>query len=187
MPGTSSYELQRPTRQPALESDVWVPLAQGLITALLLGTSASILLWAGWGVALWPTFPVATSAAAMLTWLWRMGAVGETLWTIERTLGVDLDGDEVVGEPEAHIVTINGGPPPDPAARLRAEFVNFIKGCCAGDTSLRRWEAAGMSRERYQEFRDRLIKAGFAQWNSDDKRQGWKLTAPANHIIERIM
>jgi hypothetical protein len=119
-----------------------------------------------------------------------MDAASETLWTVERTLGMDLDGDDAIGEPErAHIVTItsNGTPLSDPAARLRAEWVRFIQGCCQGNTSMGWWEDQGMGREQYRKFRDKLVEAGFAEWNGEDKRQGWHMTAPANHVIEHIM
>jgi len=157
-----------------------------------LGSSATLGGWYFAQIPLWPTWGVAVGVAIGLAWLWRMGAVGETLWAIERTLGVDLDGDGEVGEPEAHIVTLraNGASAPeDPEVRLRGEFVTFVKGClAAGSTGSRRWEESGMSRLQYNEFRDRLIGAGLARWRNPNRpQQGWEITASEEDIVSRIM
>lgn len=189
----NGFEVQRPTRPPSWESDVAVPLGQAVVTSVILGSSLSAGLWYFAQIPLWPTWAVAVIGALAAAWLWRMGAAGSTLWVVERVLGTDLNRDGEVGQPEAHFVTIraNGSqsPPEDPAMRLRGEFVTFVRGCVASrDTSLRRWEEAGMSRQKYQEFRDRLIGAGFAEWRDPSQpRRGWVITASLETILENIM
>jgi len=186
------YEVQRPVRPPTWESDVAVPLGQSVVTGFVLGSAATVVAWYVWDLPVWPAWGVVVAVAVGGAWLWRMGAAGATLYVVERVLGADLDGDGEIGAPEAHIVTLraNGaGAPEDPEVRLRGEFVTFVRGCAAaGDTSLRRWEEAGMGRQRYEEFRDRLMGGGFARWKDpENRRQGWEITAPADVIIEHIM
>lgn len=53
------------------------------------------------------------------------------------------------------------------------------------DTSARQSERR-VGRERYARFRDILIRAGYAAWNGDDQRSGWRLTAPPQAILSRI-
>ena len=51
---------------------------------------------------------------------------------------------------------------------------------------MRRWEPV-LGRERYVEFRDALIHGGLAEWIDPEKpQQGWRLTRPAEEIIETV-
>ena len=182
------YEVQKPTRHPTIASDVAVPFLQAVITALVLGTAAATILWGFWAVPFFPTWQIASACAFVVSWLWRLGAATETLWAIERVLGTDITGDQVIGKPgeHDHIIIAGGGATTlTPIERKRAQFVEFLHGCEV-DTSMRRWEPI-LGRERYAEFRDALLHGGLAEWiDPDELRQGWRLTRPAEEIIETV-
>lgn len=60
--------------------------------------------------------------------------------------------------------------------------VYFILGCQV-DTSKGRWEAI-VGREKYNLWRDALIKVGWAEWiNADEPRRGWRLTRTTSQIL----
>jgi hypothetical protein len=92
--------VRRPSRPATLESDVIVPLLQSVICATLTALIVLIiaatlqlrkpLLWAtGGGV-----------GTAAVIWIILLRAHQDLLWTVERTVGVDLDRDGVTGAPE---------------------------------------------------------------------------------------
>ncbi len=182
------YEVERPIGQPTITSNVLVPFLQALITGLaggLLVTWGAVMaeLVDGW----WPLWPGPVGFLFSLTFLVKTGAAESTLWTVERFVGADLDGDEKVGKPEAHLVTIRGPEPKitTPEGKLRGEFVKFVRGC-EHDTAMARWEPI-LGREQYREWRDGLIKLGWAEWVNRDRRQGWRLVRPVDEIIRAVM
>lgn len=64
-------------------------------------------------------------------------------------------------------------------------FEQFITGA-ALDSTLERWEPE-IGRNTYQAWRDMLIDAGVASWRSPvNKRLGWRLTATADEVLERL-
>lgn len=91
-------------------------------------------------------------------------------------------------QPRDRVILIN---PPDgsgynsPEERCDGDFVQFVKGC-QEDSSLRRWEKAGLSRQTYAEWRDLLIRSGHAEWISGDRRQGWRLVSDADMILDAL-
>jgi len=123
--------------------------------------------------------------AASLAVTWRFFKA--VVWIAEEATRRDLDRDGWVGEPEPRIITVRGGQPSpveDKKERVREELANFVRGCEV-DTSMRRWEPL-LGRERYLLFRQALLETGHAAWVSDDRRQGWALTAPAEEIVSQF-
>ncbi len=111
----------------------------------------------------------------------------DTLQAMERWTGRDPNGDGDIGG--SHVVLLNTRPnqavQATPEERLRDQLGTFIRGC-ATDTSLRRWQPV-IGRERYQEWRDDMIQAGFAEWNiPGEPRQGWQLTCPVEEVIAAL-
>lgn len=184
------YEVERPMRQPSVASDVMVPFLQSIITGLIVGTGITTLLWHLADAPFWGTWVIIASTSAVAAWLWRLGTVSETLWTVERIIGRDITGDDVVGKPEAHIVTVRGPGVSTltPEERKRVEFIQFIRGIDAtGDSTYRRWQHL-LGRTKYEEFRDALLKTGLAEWIDESNHQrGWRLTMPGEAIITGIM
>ena len=67
----------------------------------------------------------------------------------------------------------------------------FVWWCEQEGTGYDVWEGV-LGRTRYLAWRDSLIKAGWAEWNSygangkPNNTQGWHLKAPANVVCENI-
>jgi len=105
----AEYERRRPSRPATLESDVFVPGLQALITGVTAGVCVGTLV----AVADWPhlaaTIGMGVAAGAMgATWLVLLGTHRKLLWEIERVSGMDWDQDGMVGEP----------PPPPPMTKV---------------------------------------------------------------------
>jgi hypothetical protein len=188
-----TVDLMTPHRAPSVQSDFLVPFFQATTTGFLVGTAIAAVLWALAGSGFVKTSVVAVAVCSALAWLWRLAASHETLWRIERYMG-DLDGDGIRGRPEPgpqqHILALNPyqgrqAQRSDELDRLRGEFVHFVM-ACAVDTSARRWEKK-LGRERYQQWRDVLIKSGYGRWrNEDDPKGGWLLTANPQDVVRAL-
>jgi len=182
------YEVERPRGSPTVEGMVLVPLLQSAITAVPLALLVT------WGLIeldvtrrWWPILGVLAAGSFLLTFLIRCADAQSTLWTVERFIGQDLDGDDVVGDPDHPIILANPARTTTPAERKRAEFVAFVRALATGDTSRGRFED-GLGRARYEEFRDALLQVGAAQWvDADNHRQGWELVADPADIVRAVM
>jgi|GEM_PF-1377682 len=191
-------ETWTPARTPALESDVAVPAAQALITALVAAICMALLTWAvGWS---WRV-PVAILALALTgAWLWRLAKTDALLWTVEGLTGVDLNRDGNIGRPERTFIVAN----PDQAraavtreaqqaarSEEQAELLAFLDRCYLLGTGEHAHgvRASGPERRRYVAARDTLMRLGLAEWKSPgNPRAGWQLTASrhrARQIIEQ--
>jgi len=95
MPAGASWERRQPSRTAELAGDVLVPAMQAIITGLV-GAVVGGLVGGSPGAGL-------TSGAVVfgLAWLVLLLDHRNALWVIERVTGADLDGDQVVGKPEA--------------------------------------------------------------------------------------
>ena len=186
------YEVERPVGKVTVAGQFIVPLLQATvigITAGLLSTwcLADLLeVVDGW----WPAAGVLILAAFGLAFASRMSASESTLWTVERVIGRDITGDDVIGDPQAHIVTITGpgASTSTPEERKRAKFVGFVRAVeASGDGGYERWEPV-LGRDRYLEFRDALLRCGLATWRDpDNHRLGWELTRSAEQIVKAVM
>lgn len=109
-----------------------------------------------------------------------------TIHALERWAKKDFNGDGFQGQPPERIVLVNAarGVPPAPEDARRQQLIYFIKGC-AVNASERRWlPDLG---DLYAEFRDQLIKAGWARWKHPNApQQGWELAATPEEIIANI-
>jgi len=105
---------------------------------------------------------------------------------LERATGVDLDRDGDVGLPGSPFILLNARKQePDPEAKLKAQALEFLRGCEV-DTSARRWEPV-LGRQRYQQWRDALMKAGFAEWlNPQQQKLGWRLKVSWQEIVKHL-
>lgn len=187
-------EIETPHRQPSIEADVIVPGLQALFTGAAVGAGMAAVIWGMWATPFFKTWLVCACVCAGVAWLWRLGAIQETLWRIETVTDVDLDGDGQKGRPrdddDAHLVMVDPyrgqeAQRREQEERLRQLFADFIRGC-AIDTTARLWEKR-IGREQYAKFRDVLIAQGYAAWNSgQDQRGGWRLTVPVEVILAAI-
>lgn len=197
--GHSTLGLTAPTvnraRRPLLtmnertEHGVAVPLEQALVSggfvAGLGAIAMSLLPGAG---AEWIKFGAfAGLLTGGLVWRWAIQEDGRRVWhRIEAALGVDLDGDGVIGDPgpgqpsERLLPVHNAGRP----LGARTRFEQFVKGCELR-TAQNYWEQERkLDRGDYTGWRDTLISLGWAAWRSKHTpKQGWKLLFPPDEII----
>lgn len=190
-----------PVRVAGLVPDVVVPLAQALLTGALLAALVVFLLgelapnFDGNRWAVWFALALAITAAA---WLLLLSDTRRLLWGIEVLTGQDLDGDAQIGRPEVEekLVIVNAEQSAQKSAQREkseraSEFYRFVADLPARGTAARSWEKK-LGRDVYQQYRDALIRLGWARWNSvnDDgtpnERRGWTLTEPVPDILRRI-
>lgn len=179
------HEIRKAQRQPTMQSDVHVPLAQAVITALAFGTMAALLAWAlGWS---WRVPVVVLALAVSLAWLWRLRLLDDLLWTVERFTGHDVNRDGQVGKPSFAPIVVNAHEAKQEAAQVQRENTNqaelnellsFVTRCANLGCS----EAAhsiGTSPSARADFarkRDALITLGVARWkDAERRRSGWLL------------
>ena len=110
------------------------------------------------------------------------------IWATENIMHRDFSGDGVVGKPHPVLVNPRQGQQvarQQTEAEYRADFERFVRGC-KDNTGMAYWQSHGVNRDDYQAMRDTLIGAGYATWNSDDKRQGWRLLIEPAEIIREV-
>ncbi len=138
-----------------------------------------------WTWLIWPLVGASLPPLAL-----AVGSLVELVHSMaERIVQIDVDGEGLKGPPARFVAispyTGRQALARDSAERDREHLAEFIRGC-AVDTSLRRWEAS-ISRETYQDYRDRLIDSGWAEWKQPgNERAGWRLTAPAEETSAGI-
>jgi hypothetical protein len=201
-PVGAELETRTPARPGSLASDLVLPLGQAVVTGMLVGTLAgfaarrlgfggNVLELAG-GVGL---------VAAVVAWMILLADHRKLLWGLEVITGLDLDRSGEVGPPGERVVVVNAARARAQAEKVvaeqegrarRSEFARFVAGIPKTGTDVRAWEEVGLSRDRYREFRDVLIRLGWGRWNSVrqdgrvNERQGWRLVVPVAEILERI-
>jgi hypothetical protein len=183
------YTKREPARAASLESDVWVPSLQALLSGVFAGL-------AGGAVAHVITLDramfigITTGAVcAGLVWAAQVRDHNRLLWKVEEIVGADVDGDGVVGEPprpEVHeqLVLVHGaGRAPEQS--LRRRFEEFVRGCERMGTAQNYWEQTRkLDRSEYLQWRDSLIRLGWGKWRSPGSpNQGWELIASADEVI----
>jgi len=185
-----------PQRWPSVKSDVTTPLLQAVVTAVLLATLITFVLWALFGLNVVKTFGVTICLSLTIAWFWRLGVVTQTLWQVEEKLGVDITGDHVVGKPEPSVVRL------EIVQGNRVQYVD-IEGL-DDLPMLRRFAILGLTnrfneravknelgwtRERWQVVRDRLVERGLVEWNGQQEgsTQGVTLTDEGRETMEQVL
>lgn len=195
-PGTQ-VETAVPARVASFTADLVVPLGQAVVTGAFvaglatfaadrLGYDGDLVVWfLGWAL-----------AVSGLAWVVLLREHRRLLWVLERATGADLDRNGHVGKPAERVVIVNAGSGQREQGRReeeqrRSDFASFVAGLDVRGTALREWER-DIGREKYQEFRDVLIRCGWARWVSvkrdgtPNEKQGWELTKPVSEILDRV-
>ena len=176
-----------PHHAPAASSDVFVPLAQAVITAfvgaLVVGVVA---LTAGRGDVL-RLVGVAFVGVLAGAWLWRLGVVDSLLSVVER-ITQEIEGDEEEAEDSAHAMLENPNQARQTAGRIAgehagaiktAELLSFLTRCAVVGTSEGKLGigTSPQARAKYAALRDALIDLGIGEWRDPNRRAaGWLLT-----------
>lgn len=125
--------------------------------------------------------------------MWRYAT--NWLWAVEKLTGHDMPfgptHDGKVGQPDSFSVEVRQG--------RRVSYINsatypqwraFVDRMVNGDASTAEgnWcgSAGPFEKSAYLEFRDELIRRGFATWNNEEHHaQGWRLT-PGGEALMRV-
>jgi hypothetical protein len=174
---------------------VLIPLAQAIITAVLIGLATGIIAaWLGWPG--WKLGITAGCLTAVYSWLSYRGRWAQIL---ERLLGVDLNNDGFVGAPDP------GPMPPVRVELLQDEgrAVDYIDlpaskeqlreladGLQVGrQFALTAWAGPNrpFTRVEFEALRDALIARGLAKWKREGApNQGCELTRPGAAVLRRF-
>lgn len=182
-----------------LTDGVIVPGLQALITAVLTGFAAGAL--AAWvGAPYWGVGFTAAALAALASWL---SYRARWAFVMERILGVDLNQDGVIGQPEPE-------PPPARAEPVRIEIIqeggragDFIElparpeqlrmladglqGGRAFSQSVWTGNSGIFTRSEFEALRAELLRRGLAKWRKEGAPgQGIELTPPGRAVMRRF-
>lgn len=194
--GRKRYSFQRewPERSITYErksttSELWIPAGQCLAVGIGTGVFLFTVSWGFVGQGIKDALTLAIGVSALVS-------SGAVVWTfsrkvrggVERIVGIDLDRNGYVGSPppEAQIALLNANLKGSVSAldQLKDEFSQFVRGC-QYDTSVRRWERT-LPRHKYTAFRNLLLEGGWAAWEGNDRRSGWKLIASPEEILKSL-
>lgn len=199
MPEGTELTSEAPARPADVLADVVVPVLQSAITGAVI---AGVLVFLAWEVVpdldgnplkVWAALALGIGAVA---WLLLLADTRRLLWAIEKVTGRDLDGDQLAGPPGERVVIVNAAAAQREAvqradAQRVSQFADFVRRLPTRGTALRAWEGE-LGRDLYAEYRDALVRLGWAAWNSTNRdgspneRQGWALTMDPVDILRRI-
>jgi len=172
-----------PTRAQTVQSDVLVPLAWSFVAGLLLGVAAGI-------VAAWQDWAQPAKVGLCVFGVVCIGGyiiisadVRRSWWAEKTSTATPIEPPAVVAQPARVVdrpVLVNARR--DRPAQAAVSFAEFVRGCDVGGTAEGRWLPM-LDEAQYDAWRDALIDAGWAAWNSREHRHGWRLTAPAGDIL----
>jgi len=168
-------------------AQVLTPLCQSLISAGALGLLAGGACWAFIAPAF--ALPLAVGVAGVAfcgAWLMLLDDARSLL----RSVNIMPGGSSSPPAPPRERLLLVNPPNVQQTARAqeaarRSRFADFVR-ACATDTSQRRLESLGYSRQEIAEWRDTLLRLRLAAWRSRDPRRGWELTASPDAIIARL-
>jgi len=195
-PAAVFHESREARRDPALESEVYVPALQTIFTALAFGVAAGLLAWAaGWS---WRVPVVAAAVGLAFGWAWRLRLADRLLWQIEFWADSDLNGDGATGRPVMSFCLANPGQARQIIAaetrqsvdeEKRAALLRFVDTCFVRGTSESAQGVAAGDRADYVRMRDVLLSLGIAAWKNPQRpKAGWLMAVSrqrARQTIER--
>lgn len=197
---STAWERRRPGRPASLESDVAVPIAQSVFTALVAGLGAlGVALAAGWAKpGLWAV--LGALVALVSSWLALLRQHRDLLWEIETLAGADLDRDGAIGVPlvdpeprtvRAEIIEDNG-------QRIRyvdvplsdRELATLAAGVLQdGVTFSRRSlsDADLLEAERYSDVKDALLEGGLLRYRGDGPHAGVEVSPAGRAFLRQYL
>lgn len=204
MPPAYQSEAQSPVFMPTTEANVIVPLLQSLITGVFIalpvglvvglidikldnmvirGSIGSGFLWAG----------VTLFSVTCWQWITRSNEYNNLLWKIETITGMDVDGDEKVGQPEPPTIRVEvkeGGNwrfanlPGDNESlqKFASDILNGIR-----TFSEQGANENGYGIDNFKKLRGVFLEKGWAVWNHPQRRQqGVSLTRSGQWVLKEI-
>jgi hypothetical protein len=170
---------------------VTIPFYQSVISGLLAGILVAILLYALGVKAKWILigFAMTWISVTAIVWWVRLRDWQALIWNMEQQLGIDLTGDQVIGQPVIirAEVSRNGGANKTYANLEGRQLHEFLNAILTGETiSEARWTPAknGFSKSEYWRVVSELIRAGVLRWKNDQAHdQGVILTGDGREIL----
>ena len=169
------------TAQSPIVDRVLVPCLQAAITSLGVGAIGGLGAWAldyasdslGVGAML-------GAVAFMVSWLAliRQASAVAVCVTDDTTM---MPLAPMPSSP-SRLVLVNAKSNAEPGRDRAARFAAFVE-ACELDSSTRRLRGLGFTDGEIVDFRDALLRLGYARWNTTDKRGGWALTADSETIL----
>jgi len=186
-----------PLRASRVESEVVVPFAQTVLTALLAAGCIGLFAWrveAGiFGV------------VVLVVWGWRILRSDALMWRLARVTGRDITGDGSIGQPDPQLTVYNpadarrkaaaAGLPVRNVERVRESLTAFVYLCASAPDGKPTEDALDIptgDRKGYVAYRDKLMTLGIADWDNPTRHSaGWHLcVAPedaariiAQHVV----
>jgi hypothetical protein len=198
LPAGSEYERRKANRQANPASDVIVPVAQAVITALVAGLTGGVLSAI---LDVWRPLPsagVCFVGGLALAWLSLLQSHRALLWDVERIVGADSNGHvgpiEVL--PDVTRVEIT-------ERRRNQTQVRYVD-VPLSDSELRRLAQALLERdltfsrrslsesnvvstEQYAELTDAMLSGGLLRLRGDGKRAGVTLTGAGRAFLRQYL
>lgn len=169
---------RNPARDPALPSDVGVPVAWALVWGGGTALVASIVAWRiGWDV---PTVGIMAGGFGFFVGLFAEKWLSlQTRWRIERATGFELTHDNVRGEPP-NWVESNNPPPPSPKDVEWQRLSAFVEHAYAKNTTaIIPARRAGFTDDEWGRFKSILERARVTKATRRGDTAGWLLTPPS--------
>jgi len=181
-----------------ITAPVTIPLLQSVITGAFAGIAAGVVCAVlQLGFSAWAAGAVVWVLVTFGSWL---SFRGHWQAVIERALGVDFNGDGIIGEPEPAL------PEPQPLRvelyqdnGARGEFIDLpysdrlpalASGLLAGrQFAQTAWTGGGQlfSRAEFEELRAAMLKRGLARWkNPQAPAQGIEITPAGRAVLRRV-
>lgn len=190
-----TWEKRTMQRQPGMESDVRVPIAQAAMTAAAVGVLAGCAAWAfGWPV---KTVALVAGVTLAVAWLWRLRLADSLLWQVE-TLTGHVGPQNAAPRTGRAFTLANPAEARTEAQRdtrtaeheaARAELLAFVHRCYTVGTSegAHGVKASGPDRQAYVRQRDVLFSLGIATWKNPERpKAGWKMAVSYARTVELI-
>lgn len=192
VPMGGGLELREPTRAATVESELIVPAGQAAFTALLV-----LLLAADVCFVPWPWAGLGGLFLGVLLALWLALVVDgrKALWRLERSIGLDIDQDGDIGEPEPKRFVIELSQQTTAGRRTAwldipttpEQFAPVARAAVNGlSLSQDSWTGAGnpFSRAQWAALRDRLLELELLAWkDATAPRQGLELTGDGRRAL----
>lgn len=181
-------------RSAGFVSEVVVPASEAAITGILLATLTVAIagLISPENVNSGAIWLIAWSVTTSATWLIILWHTRGLLASVERITHVDINGDGKIGKRGQRVTLMNPRRAQAEAEKRaededRSRFRSFVVQLERRGTDLRAWEKL-IGRETYTDYRNALFAEGYAGWtNGKNDRNGWKLLAPVDEVLESIM
>ena len=164
----------------ALAWAVTIPLLRALVTGAACAALAGLGAWGvGYERDTWGVAAFVGVAAFLVAWLAMMAGPRHAS-TVDLAPGIS---PPMPAASRLVMVNARGPEATAPQADRVERFAAFVE-AAERDSSTRRLRGLGFTDAEICEYRDVLMRLGWAAWNSaTDKRGGWALTSPAAEIL----